>query len=62
MDNVGKTIGFMLAGAVAVGIFIMFINPQYRKTAADIWRGETTNSPIWISNAEYYPDIKADMK
>ena len=62
MDNVGKTIGFMLAGAVAVGIIIMIVSPQYRKTAADIWRGETTNSPIWKSNAEYYPDIKADMK
>ncbi len=58
MDNVGKTIGLMLAGAVAVGIIIMFFNPQYRKTAGDVWRGESTNSPIWKSNAEYYPDIK----
>ncbi len=57
MDKLGKTIAIMLASAALVGILIILFNPTYRKTAACILKGESTNSPIWQTNTDYYPDL-----
>jgi len=57
MDKLVKTIAIMLASAALVGILIILFNPTYRKTAACILKGESTNSPIWQTNADYYPDL-----
>ena len=57
MDKLGKSIAIMLASAALVGILIILFNPTYRKTAACILKGESTNSPIWQTNADYYPDL-----
>ncbi len=57
MDKLGKTIAIMLASAALVGIIIILFNPTYRETAACILKGESTNSPIWQTNIDYYPDL-----
>jgi len=62
MDKLGKSIAIMLASAALVGILIILFNPTYRKTAAEIIKGESTNSPVWQTNVDYYPDLVPKTK
>jgi len=57
MEKLGKSIAIMLATAAIIGIFVILFHPDYRKTAICIINGNPTNSPIWQSNADYYPDL-----
>ena len=57
METLGKTIAIMLASAALIGLLVIFFNPTYRKTATCIFKGESTNSPVWQSNIDYYPDL-----
>ena len=57
METLGKTISIMLASAALIGLLVIFLNPTYRKTATCIFKGESTNSLIWQSNIDYYPDL-----
>ena len=62
MDKVGKTIAIMLIAAFAIGIVVILVKPTYRQTAVDMIKGESTNSPIWQSNTDYYPDLVPETK
>ncbi len=57
MEKLGKSIAIMLASAALVGLLVILFNPTYRKSAVCVLKGESTNSPIWQSNSDYYPDL-----
>jgi len=57
MEKLGKSIAIMLASAALIGLLVILINPTYRKTAVCVLKSESTNSPIWKSNTDYYPDL-----
>ena len=57
MEKLGKSIAIMLVSAALIGFLVILFNPTYRKTASCILNGQTTNSPIWQSNSDYYPDL-----
>ena len=57
MEKLGKSIAIMLASAALIGLLVIMFDPTYRKTALCVLKGESTNSPIWQSNADYYPDL-----
>ncbi|NCD22708.1 MAG: hypothetical protein EOL90_07200 [Spartobacteria bacterium] len=51
--KLAKILGFALLLGIAVTVF----HPAYREAFLALVRGQPTESPIWKSNADYYPDI-----
>ena len=57
MEKLGKSIAIMLLTAALIGVFVILLNNDYSQTAVCIFHNNTTNSPIWLSNSDYYPDL-----
>lgn len=52
----------IMAGALLMGLAILLVRPEYRAAVMCLWRGHADASPIWRSNARYYPAIGADAR
>ncbi len=57
MEKGAKALAYMLLAALVAGVVITFAHPAYRKTAWLTLKGEVRQSPIWQSNADYYPHL-----
>ena len=57
MEQGAAKLAKILAFALLLGIAVTAFNPAYRQAFLAIARGQPAESPIWKSNAEYYPDI-----
>ncbi len=58
MDRGGITLLWILGAAVVLGVAVIAAHPAFRQTASAMWRGRIENSPIWISNRDYYPQVR----
>lgn len=47
----------ILVGALVIGMVVLVIRPEYRGAVVARWHGRPHDSPIWRSNARYYPAI-----
>ena len=57
MEQGAAKLAKILAFALLLGIAVTAFHPAYRNAFLAIARGQPEESPIWKSNAEYYPDI-----
>ena len=57
MEQGAAKLAKILAFALLLGIAVTAFNPAYRQAFLAIVRGTPAESPIWKSNADYYPDI-----
>ena len=57
MEQGAAKLAKILAFALLLGVVVTALNPSYRQAFLAIVRGQPEESPIWKSNAEYYPDI-----
>lgn len=57
MEQGAAKLAKILAFALLLGVAVTAFNPAYRQAFLAIARGQPEESPIWKSNAEYYPDI-----
>ena len=57
MEQGAAKLAKILAFALLLGIAVTAFHPAYRNAFLAIARGQPQESPIWKSNAEYYPDI-----
>ena len=57
MEQGAAKLAKILAFALLLGIAVTAFNPAFREAFLAIARGRPAESPIWKSNAEYYPDI-----
>lgn len=57
MEQGSRSLLIILCVALALGALVVGINPSYRHAMVAIWKGQPADSPIWKSNAEYYPDV-----
>ena len=57
MEQGAAKLAKILAFALLLGIAVTAFHPAYREAFLAIARGRPAESPIWKSNAEYYPDI-----
>jgi len=51
----------ILGVALLLGALVIGFNPSYRQALVAIFDGRPTESPIWQSNIEYYPDVSLPM-
>jgi len=61
MEQGSKTLLIILGTALLLGGLVIGLNPSYRQAFLDIARGKPTESPIWKSNIEYYPDVSLPL-
>jgi len=61
MEQGSKTLLIILGTALLLGGLVIGFNPSYRQAFLDIARGKPTESPIWKSNLEYYPDVSLPL-
>ncbi len=57
MERGAKQLVKIMAIAMLFGLAVMALRPEYRAAAAALWKGKGEGSPIWKSNAAYYPGI-----
>lgn len=57
MEQGAAKLAKILAFALLLGIAVTAFHPAYRQAFLAIASGRPAESPIWKSNAEYYPDI-----
>ena len=57
MEQGSKTLLIILATALLMGALVVAFNSAYRQAFLALVRGQPTESPIWRSNREYYPDV-----
>ena len=57
MEQGSKTLLIILATALLIGALVVAFNSSYRQAFLSQISGAPAESPIWKSNAEYYPDI-----
>ena len=57
MEQGAKNLLRILLVALLIGVAVIAIKPAYRQALFAIIRGTPAESPIWQSNAAYYPDI-----
>ena len=58
MERGARQLVKILAWALLVGVGVLVLRPEYRKALAAIWHGDPEASPVWTSNAGYYPGIR----
>ncbi|MBR6022174.1 MAG: hypothetical protein IK066_07125 [Kiritimatiellae bacterium] len=58
MEQGAKSLLIILCVALVVGAGVIGAKASYREAFKAMWRGEPEASPIWESNAAYYPDIQ----
>ncbi len=47
----------ILAAALIAGLVVIAIHPLYRHAALAMLKGEPSESPIWKTNLEFYPEV-----
>lgn len=57
MEQGAKSLLRILLVALLIGIAVIACHSKYRQAFFAILNGEPASSPIWTSNATYYPDI-----
>ncbi|MBU4461212.1 MAG: hypothetical protein KJ579_11635 [Verrucomicrobia bacterium] len=57
MERGAQQLVKIMAAAMLFGIVVMALRPEYRAAVAALWQGKPESSPVWISNAAYYPGI-----
>ena len=57
MEQGARSLLIILAFALVVGAGVIAVHPSYRQAFFSILNGTPDQSPIWQSNADYYPDI-----
>lgn len=57
MEQGAKNLLRILLVALLIGVAVIAIKPAYRQALAALIHGTPAESPIWQSNATYYPDI-----
>ena len=57
MEQGSKTLLIILATALLIGALVVAFNPSYRQAFLSQISGAPADSPIWKSNADYYPDV-----
>lgn len=62
MEQGAKSLLIILCVALVAGAGVIAVKPSYREAFSAIVRGRGEESPIWKSNAAYYPDIRLEAK
>ena len=57
MEQGAKNLLRILLVALLIGVAVIAIKPAYRQALAALIHSTPAESPIWQSNAAYYPDI-----
>lgn len=57
MEKGAKALAYLLSGALALGLLVVLVHPDYRRTAVSLFRGEPMASPLWRSNQNYYDGV-----
>ena len=57
MDKGARALAILMLVSLALGALVLLLHPSYRKALGAQIRGHPEESPIWRSNAEYYPDV-----
>ncbi len=57
MEKGARALAILILLALLLGLVIIAVNPDYRQAAICQWNGKPDQSPIWVSNAEFYPDV-----
>jgi len=57
MDRGAKAIAVILIASLVVGLAVIATHSSYRQAAAAILRGEPEESPLWLDNERYYPEV-----
>ena len=57
MDKGARALAMLMLVSLALGALVLVLHPSYRKAAVAQARGRPEESPIWRSNAAYYPDV-----
>jgi hypothetical protein len=60
MEQGARSLLIILGVALVAGAIVIAAHPAYRQAFFSILNGTPAESPIWQSNAEYYPDIALD--
>lgn len=60
MEQGARSLLIILGVALVAGAIVIGAHPAYRQAFFSILNGTPAESPIWQSNAEYYPDISLD--
>ncbi len=68
MEKGARALAWLLMAACVIGIVVLLVHPDYRKTLKALALSESEESPIWQSNSDYYPeaatsaDIRSDAE
>ena len=57
MGRGAKAIAYILILAFSLGFIVILAHPQYRAAAKALLGKKPEQSPIWLSNHEYYPEV-----
>lgn len=57
MERGAKQLVLIVLGAILFGLVVIAVRPEYRGAAAAMWKGRMQDSPVWMSNKDYYPGI-----
>lgn len=57
MEKGAKAILLILLFALVAGALVTWLHPDFSESWSAIREGRPETSPIWISNADYYPEI-----
>jgi len=57
MEKGAKALAYLLCGALALGVLVVVLHPDYRAAASSLFRGQPMASPLWQSNQNYYDGI-----
>ena len=58
MEQGAKSLLVILCIALLMGAVVIGVKASYRNAFFAMVRGTPAESPIWQSNADYYPDIQ----
>ena len=57
MEKGAKIVVYIIGIALIFGIFVIIAHPDYRQTFISLTKGESLDTTIWQSNADYYTEI-----
>ncbi len=61
MEKGAQALAKILLVALVVGLVVLALHPDYRATLRALMRGAPAESPIWLSNQNYYPEVTASV-
>lgn len=57
MEKGAKAIIFILLFALIAGALVIWLHPVFSESWRALREGRPETSPVWVSNADYYPEI-----